>query len=93
MRKPDFCQGENKGTDQLRSNCEADQRLVFATQIVQFLVYLYPKFQASSLRLYRPVCVRTGRKPRRPFFLRHGLMFYVIVIKDIFSGKCANKLF
>ena len=29
MRKPDFCLGENKGTDQLRSHCEADQRLCF----------------------------------------------------------------
>ena len=29
MRKLDFCLWENKGTDQLRSNCEADQRLCF----------------------------------------------------------------
>ena len=29
MRKPDFCLRENKGADQLRSNCEADQRLCF----------------------------------------------------------------
>ena len=29
MRKPDFCLCENKGADQLRSNCEADQRLCF----------------------------------------------------------------
>ena len=29
MRKTDFCIGENKGADQLRSNCEADQRLCF----------------------------------------------------------------
>ena len=29
MRKPDFCLGENKGADQLRSNCEADLRLCF----------------------------------------------------------------
>ena len=29
MRKPDFCQCENKGADQLRSYCEADQRLCF----------------------------------------------------------------
>ena len=29
MRKQDFCLGENKGADQLRSNCEADQRLCF----------------------------------------------------------------
>ena len=29
MRKPDFRLCENKGADQLRSNCEADQRLCF----------------------------------------------------------------
>ena len=29
MRKPIICICENKGTDQLRSNCEADQRLCF----------------------------------------------------------------
>ena len=29
MRKPAVCLGENKGADQLRSNCEADQRLCF----------------------------------------------------------------
>ena len=29
MRKPEFCIGENKDADQLRSNCEADQQLCF----------------------------------------------------------------
>ena len=29
MGKPTICIGENKGTDQLRSNYEADQRLCF----------------------------------------------------------------
>ena len=28
-KKPTICLGENKGADQLRSNCEADQRLCF----------------------------------------------------------------
>ena len=49
------------------SNCTADQRLCFfATRIVLFLFYLYPKFQASSfmLSLYSLVCVRPGRKPK-----------------------------
>ena len=38
---------------------------VFATQIVQSLYFLNPKFQASChlLWLYSPVCVRPGRKP------------------------------
>ena len=44
---------------------------VFATRILQSLYFLNPKFQASShlLWLYSPVCVRPGRKPRRPVFL------------------------
>ena len=29
MGKQTICIGENKGADQLRSNCEADQRLCF----------------------------------------------------------------
>ena len=38
---------------------------VFATLIVQDLLYLYPKFQDCSflLRMYRPVCVRPGDTP------------------------------
>ena len=51
MGKPTICLGENKDADQLRGNREADQRLVFATWIVQSLFYLYPKFQASILLL------------------------------------------
>ena len=71
VRKPDFCLGENRGADQIRSNCEADHCLCFfATLIVQILFFLNLKFQASSLllRLHRLVCVRPGRKPRRPVF-------------------------
>ena len=65
MGKPTICIGENKGADQLRSNREADQCFVFATRIVQFLYFINPKFQASSLLLglYRSVCVGPGRKP------------------------------
>ena len=48
VRKPDFCLCENKDADQLRGNREADFSVfVFATQIVQFL--LYPKSEISSL--------------------------------------------
>ena len=43
MRKQDFHLCENKGADQLLSNCE-----VFATQIVHFLSFLTPKVQATG---------------------------------------------
>ena len=47
---------------------------VFAIQIVHPLFYLNPKFQGSSLllRLYRLVCVRSGRKPKLLFFSCKG---------------------
>ena len=56
MRKPDFCLCKNKGADQLRSICQA----VFATRIVQCILYLHPKFHDSNFLLspYRSVCVR-----------------------------------
>ena len=42
------------------------------------LFYLNPKFQASShlLWLYSPVCVRPGRKPRRPVFSERGSFIF-----------------
>ena len=50
---------------------------VFATRIVQFLLYLTPKFQASSsfLCLYRPVCVGPDRKPHCWFSHEAAHMF------------------
>ena len=69
-----FCISKNKDGDQLRGNSEADQRLVFATRIVQSLYFLNTKFQASShfLWLYSPVCVGPGLKPQRPVFSQRG---------------------
>ena len=66
--KPTICIGENKGADQLRSNCEADQHLYFRysdSTNPLLLSYFNPKFQDSSsfLLLHRPVCVGSGRKP------------------------------
>ena len=56
MRKPTFCICENKGTDQICSNCKADHAFVFAAWKVQFLFFLNTKFQASSHLpcMYRP---------------------------------------
>ena len=46
MRKPDFCLCENKDADQLRSNCEADQRLCF--RYSDSTIPLLPKSEVSS---------------------------------------------
>ena len=49
MGKPTICIGENKGADQLRSNCEADQRLCFRNtdSTIPLLSIKNPKFPAS----------------------------------------------
>ena len=86
-RKPDFCLCENKGADQLRSNCTADQRLCFRYTDST----LNPKFQASMLLLglYLSVCVRPGWKPRRPVFSRRGslILNFEMMFNRIFNGK------
>ena len=46
MRKPDFCICENKATDQLRGNREADQRLCF--RYVDSAIPLLSKSEISS---------------------------------------------
>ena len=47
VRKGIFCLGENKGTDQLRSNCEANQRLCF--RYTDSKIYLLSKSKISTL--------------------------------------------
>ena len=73
VRKLDFYLCKNKGADQLRSNCKADQRLCF--RYTDSTISLLLKTKISSfcllLGLYRSVCVRPGRKPRRPVFSHH----------------------
>ena len=48
LRKSDFCVGENKGADQLCSNCEADQRLCFRYTDSTNPLLSNPTFPVSS---------------------------------------------
>ena len=66
MGKPTICIGENKGADQLRSNCEADQRLCF-------------RYSSSFLCLYRPVCVGPVRKPNCLFSHEAAQMLFEVI--------------
>ena len=60
MGKPTICIGENKGADQLRSNCEADQRLCF--RYSDSIVPLLLKSEISSFWLFS-VLVQVGLCP------------------------------
>ena len=57
MRKQTICICENKGADQLRSNCEADQRLCF--RYMDSTVSLLSKSKISSF-LPSSVIVQAG---------------------------------
>ena len=57
MGKPTICIGENKGADQLRSNCEADQRLCF--RYSDSTIPLLLKSESSSFKLFS-VLVQPG---------------------------------
>ena len=59
MRKPDFRLCENKGADQLRSNCEADQCLCFRytdSTISLLLKSEISSFSPSSVAAYAGLC-------------------------------------
>ena len=67
MRKPDFCLCENKGADQLRSNCEADQHLCIRytdSTIPLLLKYeissIYPSSEATQTSLCQ-TCSETSK--------------------------------
>ena len=71
MGKPTIYIGENKGA------------FVFATRIVQFLLYLTSKFQASSL--LRSVSVGPVRKPH--CWVSHEVAHILIIEKKCRSSS------
>ena len=83
MGKPTKCLGENKGADQLRSNCEADQRLCFRytdSTMPHLLKSEFSSFQPSSVAAQAGLC-QTWSKTKIVGFLMHRL-------KYIGVGKC-----
>ena len=93
MREPDFylCENkgicENKGTDQLRTKCKADQRLCFCYLplfSLQFLFFLNPKFQASSylLLVQLGLCQTWSETPKTGFLA--SWLIYLFKWESIF---------
>ena len=74
MGKSTICIGENRGADQLRSNCEADQRLCFRYR--DSIIYLLSKSKISSLLpssvTVQPGLCRTWSEPKLLVFSRTG---------------------
>ena len=74
MGKPTICIGENKGADQLRSKCEADQRLCL--RYTDSTTPLLSKSKISSLKpsfvTVQPGLCRTLSEPKLLVFSRTG---------------------
>ena len=78
MRKPDFCLWENKGTGQLRSNCEADQLLCFHfmdSTISLLLKSEISSFQPASVTVQVVLCQTWSETPKTGF-LASRLIIY-----------------
>ena len=87
--KPTICIGENKDA----VTAKLISAFVFATRIVQFLFYLNPKFQASSLILWlhRLVCIGPVRKPHCWF--SHEVAHLMVVDNPLFPITVVNVSF
>ena len=89
MRKPDFCIYENKGADQLRGNCEADQHLCF--RYTDSTIPLLPKSKISSLYpssvAVQPGLYGTRSKPPKTGFLTTRLVFPRLSHKNKIGGR------
>ena len=74
MIKPDLCLRENKGADQLCSNCTVDQSLCFCyrnSTMFHLLIFEISGFQPSSVTLQADLCW-TWSETRRSAFSHHG---------------------
>ena len=79
MGNPTTCIGENKGADQLRSNCEADQRLCFRNKDSTIPLLSESKISSlypSSVTVQSGLC-RTWSEPKLLVFSRTGSFMYI----------------
>ena len=63
MRKPVFCICENKGADQLRSNCAADQHLCFHYIDSTTTLPFKSEISTPPYVAVQPFCVGPSQKP------------------------------
>ena len=85
-RKPDFWLCENKGADQLRSNCEADQRLCFryTDSNIHFLLKSeISNFLPASATVQAGLCRSWSELPKAGF-LASRLIYYKYKCSCIF---------
>ena len=94
MRKPVFCICENKDTDQLRSNCAADQRLCFCytdSTIPLLPKSVIPSLYPSSLTVQPGLCQTWSETPKTGF-LTTRLSYTGTIYITLSTKRTANAL-
>ena len=89
LRKPDFCLGENKGVDQLRSHCRADQHFCFRYMDSTILLPSKSKISGlypSSVTVHAGLCL-TWSEILKPGFLVSWLILMSLLLMNVFSLK------
>ena len=102
VRKPEFCLCENKGADQLRSNCEADQRLCFSYTDSTISLLLkseissfYPAFMTAQVGLCQTwsEAPKTGFLASRLICVKIALRQFFFPDKDHYDPHCETSRF
>ena len=81
MRKPAFCICENKDTDQLRGNREADQRLYFRyndSTILKLFKSEISSHQPSSVAVQPGLCGVRSETPKTGFLTTRLISLLVV---------------
>ena len=90
MRKPDFCLCENKGADQLRSNCEADQRFCFRytdSTLSLLIKYEISSFYAASGTVHVGLCQSWLEIPKTGFLASQLIH---LTVMSLHCGRSKN---
>ena len=80
-RKPTICICKNKDADQLRSNCEADQRLCFRymdSAIPLLVIFKISSFQPASVTVQSSSCQSWSETQIIGFLMQQLISCYVI---------------
>ena len=91
MRKPEFRLGENKAAAQLRSNCEADQRLNFRYTYSTFITLV--KFLALFWDCTGQFVLDLVGTPEDRFFSRRGSLHSFLpcrIVQGFWKGRISS---
>ena len=96
MRKLDCCLCENKGADQLCSNCEADQRLCFRyldSTIPLLLIAEISSLYPASVTVQAGLCWTWTQTPKPVFLASRLILFKNLLTRNEWINQKLNTVY